>query len=112
MRRKSKRIFKKVYKFYENPKPEEVWDFHDSFYKFMIPRLELFKRDSDTIVDWCWHKENDNIDVLAIIDSIIADFKYVQDNLYCFDDKVAKECIKRNSRALKNLNKIFFYLWI
>ena len=34
--------------------------------KFMIPRLELFKRDSDTIVDWRWHKENDNIDVLAI----------------------------------------------
>lgn len=109
---KSKRIFKKINKFYGNPKSEEVWDFHNSFYDFMIPRLELFKKESDKIVDWHWHKENDNVDVLGLIDSILEDFKYVRDNLYCFDDKVAKECIKRNSRAFKNLDKIFFYLWI
>lgn len=111
MRRHTKRIFKKIYRFYENPASEELWDFHYSFLKFMIPRLEKFKVESDEIVDWQYHKDNDNVDVLGTIDSIVEDFKFIEENLYCFDEKLAKECIKRNKRAFKNLGSIFFYLW-
>lgn len=102
------RVMKKVNKFYQNPKKEELYNLDSSIIEFLIPRLNQFIIDSSTMIDWSAHKE---IDVIKTVKSIIQDLEYIKDNEGLFDKEKAIECMKRSKRAFKKLGEVFFYLW-
>lgn len=105
------RVMKKVNKFYLNPKKEELYNLDSSIIDYLIPRLDQFMTDSIEHIDWSFHKEHDNVDVIETIKAIIVDLIYIRDNKYEFDANIAKECLKRSKRVFNKLDKIFFYLW-
>lgn len=104
------KIMKKVDKFYQNPRHEELYNLDCSIIEFLLPRLRLFIKDSSSVVDWNAHKE-EGIDVIKSIESIIADFEFILDNKWSYDKDLAKEYIKRVKRSFKNLGIIYPYLW-
>ena len=49
---KYERRMRKVNKFYNKPRSEECWNLDWNFMNFIVPRLELFKKDASEIIDY------------------------------------------------------------
>lgn len=62
------RRMKKVKKFYNKPIGEECFNLDLAFVDFMVPRLELFKKDASKVIDYDF----------IIIDEILKGFKLYQ----------------------------------
>ena len=105
------RVMKKVNRFYNKPRKEELYNLDSSIIEFLLPRLKQFIINSSEIIDWEYEKSQ-GVDIIGKLESIIVDFEYIVENKYEWDVKTSKECVKRSKRSFKLLGDIFFYLWI
>lgn len=105
------RVMKKCYKFYQNPKVEELYNVDCTITDFLIPRLEKFLDKSTEIVNWDWHKQEQGVDIPGTLRIIIRELKYIQEHSFDFDVKISKRCQNYAEDAFKRLGEIYFYLW-
>lgn len=105
------RVMRKVNNFYAHPKKEELYNLNVSIIDYLLPRLKLFIVDSSSIVDWDWHKRNNNIDIIKSLRLIIRDLEYIKEHQYDFDVKIAEKCMRKSKSAFSLLGEIYFYLW-
>jgi len=77
----------------------------------MLPRLEMFIRESDEIIDWNHHKEVDKVDVIDSCIVIMGLFLDYLDNAFEWDVEVQKRIHKGIELAFKKLGEVYGYLW-
>ena len=105
------RIMKKCERFYNSPKVEEVYNLNCSMVDFLIPRLEIFLKESTKIVDWEWHKEHDHIYIEHDIRQVIRKLKYIQQNSYSSDADILRRCKRYSEEVYDKLKELHFWLW-
>ena len=93
---KYERRMKKVNKFYNKPRSEECWNLDWNFINFIVPRLELFKKDASKIIDYDF----------SIVDKILEGFKLYQQK---WDWKV--EDMEENMKKVEKSMRIFAKHW-
>lgn len=94
---KYERRMKKPEKFYRNPISEECYALDINFVEFMIPRLELFKKDASKWIVYDF----------SIVDKILVGFKLYKE---IFDWK--PEDIEKNMTIVKESMKLFSEHWM
>lgn len=99
------RVMKKVDKHYTNVKSEECWNLDWNFVKFMIPRLELFKKEASKIIVYDF----------SIIDEILVGFK-LYENKWNWeaginDMEELKKIVIRNNKIVDKSMKLFAEHW-
>lgn len=105
------RVMKKCERFYNHPKPEEVYNLDCSITEFLIPRLKLFLDKSSKIVDWDFHKEHDHIYMEHDVRQMIRKLEYIKENSFSWDEKTMKKCDKYAHEVCDKLGELYFYLW-
>ena len=91
------RRMKKAKKFYTNPYSEECYALDINFVEFMIPRLELFKKDASKWIVYDF----------SIVDKILVGFKLYKE---IFDWKL--EDIEKKMTIVKESMKLFSEHWM
>lgn len=99
------RHMKKTDKFYTNPISEECWNLDWNFVKFMIPRLELFKKEASEIIEYDF----------SIVDKILEGFKLYEQK-WEWDNNIddleeLKNVILKNNAIVDESMKLFAEHW-
>lgn len=91
------RHMKKPMRLYTKPISEECWNLDFSFIDFIVPRLELFKKEASEIIAYDF----------SIIDEILVGFR-----LYSTKYDWEIEDIKKNMAIVKKSMKLFSEHWM
>ena len=91
------RRMKKPMQMITNPISEECWNLDLTFVEFMIPRLELFKREASKIIKYDF----------SIVDNILVGFK-----LYAAKFDWNAEDYKKNIKVVEESMKVFSEHWM
>lgn len=99
------RVMKKVDKTYTNVKSEECWNLDWNFVKFMIPRLELFKKEASKIIEYDF----------TIVDKILVGFK-LYENKWEWDSGIndleeIRQIFIKNNAIVDESMKLFAEHW-
>ena len=102
---KYERRIKKPEKFYRNPISEECYALDINFVKFMIPRLELFKKEASEIIEYDF----------SIVDKILEGFKLYEQK-WEWDNNIddleeLKNVILKNNAIVDESMKLFAEHW-